>query len=83
SFLANKARLALSFLAYNIIHLMKQMTFPQAKKATVIDTIRFQLFHIAGRVTEHARKIQVHLSSTHVYNKLFWEVLTRIQLLKL
>ncbi|MCF1586482.1 transposase, partial [Tetragenococcus koreensis] len=83
SFLANKARLALSFIAYNIIHLMKQMTFPQEKKATVIDTIRFQLFHIAGRVTEHARKIQVHLSSTNVYNTLFWEVLTRIQRLNL
>lgn len=83
SFLANKARLALSFIAYNIIHLMKQLTFPQAKKATVIDTIRFQLFHIAGRVTEHARKIQIHLSSTNVYNTLFWEVLTRIQRLNL
>lgn len=83
SFLANKVRLALSFIAYNIIHLMKQLTFPQEKKTTVIDTIRFQLFHIAGKVTEHARQVQIHLSSTNVYNTLFWEVLTRIQRLNL
>ncbi|GMA66359.1 hypothetical protein GCM10025859_68020 [Alicyclobacillus fastidiosus] len=83
SFLANKVRLALSFIAYNIIHLMKQLTFPQEQKTTVIDTIRFQLFHIAGKVTEHARQIQIRLSSTNVYNTLFWEVLTRIQRLNL
>jgi len=83
SFLANKARLALSFIAYNIIHLMKQLAFPQEQKTTVIDTIRFQLFHIAGRVTAHARKVQIHLSSSNVYNTLFWEVLTRIQRLNL
>ncbi len=83
SFLANKARLALSFIAYNIVHLMKQLTFPQEKKTTVIDTIRFQLFHIAGKVTEHARQIQIHLSSTNVYNAFFWEVLSRIQRLNI
>ncbi|GMG62152.1 hypothetical protein TEHAB4_18990 [Tetragenococcus halophilus] len=83
SFLANKGRLALSFIAYNIIYLMKQLAFPQEKKTTMIDTIRFQLFHIAGKVTEHARQVQIHLSSTNVYNTLFWEVLTRIQRLNL
>ncbi|MEI4283287.1 transposase [Tetragenococcus halophilus] len=38
---------------------------------------------MAGKVTEHARQVQIHLSSTNVYNTLFWEVLTRIQRLNL
>ena len=83
SFTANQARLALSFMAYNIIHLMKHLTFPSTEKATVIDTIRFKLFHIAGRMTAHARQIQIHLSNTNVYDTLFWDVLARIQRLNL
>ncbi len=79
AFLANKARLPLSFLAYNLIRLMKQFTFPDKEKHTLIDTIRFKLFHIAGKMTEHARQIKSHLSSTHVYNALFWEVLLNSQ----
>ncbi|MEK0152391.1 IS1380 family transposase [Tetragenococcus halophilus] len=83
SFIANQARLALSFMAYNMIHLMKYLTFPSTEKATMIDTIRFKLFHLAGRMTEHARQVQIHLSNTNVYDTLFWDVLARIQRLNL
>ncbi len=83
TFVENSARLALSFIAYNMMHLMKHLTFPEKEKNTVIDTIRFRLFHIAGKVTKHARQIRIHLSSANVYDPLFWNVLANIQRLNI
>ena len=83
TFVENSARLALSFIAYNIMHLMKNLTFPEKEKKTVIDTIRFRLFHIAGKITKHARQINIHLSSANVYDQLFWNVLANIQRLNI
>lgn len=78
TFVANQVRMMLSCVAYNLIHLMKELAFPEEEKRTTISTIRFKLFHIAGRVTKHARKIRVRLSSVHVYETLFWKVLNNI-----
>lgn len=71
TFLADKVRLALSFLAYNLIHLMKLLILTDNKKRTLIDSFHFKLFHIAGKMAEHARQIKIHLPNTHVYNALF------------
>ncbi len=68
-----------SCIAYDIIHLMKHMVFPKDEKGTTISTIRFKLFHRASKVTKHARKIQVQLASSNVFDQLFWQVLHRIQ----
>ncbi|MGK9326160.1 UNVERIFIED_CONTAM: transposase [Aerococcus urinaeequi] len=43
----------------------------------------FKLFHIAGRLTSHARQVRVRLASSHVFDSLFWEVLENIQSLVL
>ncbi|WP_161879638.1 transposase [Alkalibacterium sp. MB6] len=52
-------------------------------KRSTISTIRFKLFHIAGRLTSHARQLRVRLASSHVFDSLFWEVLENIQSLVL
>lgn len=83
TFVANQARMMISCMAYNLVHLMKEATFPKEVKRSTISTIRFQLFHIAGRLTRHARQLRVHLATSHVFDSLFWEVLENIQSLVL
>ncbi|WP_425425724.1 hypothetical protein [Alkalibacterium thalassium] len=45
--------------------------------------MRFKVFHIAGRLTRHARKIKVRLSTGYVFSSLFWTILENIQQLVL
>lgn len=82
TFTANSARMMISCLAYNIIHTMKQLTFPKEEQNNTIATIRFKLFHIAGKVSKHARRIKIQLATTHVFDALFWKILLTIQCLK-
>ena len=79
SFTENAARMMVSCVAYNILHLMKWLVFPKRERTTTIGTIRFKLFHIAAKVTKHMKQFQIHLSSSNVYDSLFWQVLQRIQ----
>lgn len=79
SFLSNQFRMMLSCIAYSIVHLMKHLVLPENCKKKTIQTLRFQLLHIAGKVTFHARKIGIHLSSSYVYQRLFWDVWKNIQ----
>ena len=83
TYVANQARMMMSCIAYNLVHLMKEATFPKEMKRSTISTIRFKLFHIAGRLTSHARQLRVRLASSHVFDSLFWEVLENIQSLVL
>lgn len=82
-FLANQARMMMSCIAYTVIHLMKELTFPDKEKKSTVATIRFKVFHIAGRLTRHARKIKVRLSTGYVFSSLFWTILENIQQLVL
>lgn len=82
SFRVNSARMMISCLAYNLIHTMKQLTFTKEQQKNTIATVRFKLFHLAGRVTKHARKTRIQLASTNVFDSLFWQVLSTIQCLR-
>lgn len=79
TFVANQVRMMMACVAYNLVHLMKEVAFPEKEKRATISTIRFKLFHLAGRVVRHARKIRVRLASAHVYEPLFWEILNTLQ----
>lgn len=83
TFLANQARMMMSCIAYTVIHLMKELTFPDKEKKSTVAIIRFKVFHIAGRLTRHARKIKVRLSTGYVFSSLFWTILENIQQLVL
>lgn len=81
-FVQNEGRMMLSGIAYNLFQFMKQLTFPKKEGKETIATIRFKLFRVASKVTTHARKIQVQLSKSNVFDALFWQVLQRIQTFK-
>ncbi|MDQ7938349.1 transposase [Lactiplantibacillus sp. WILCCON 0030] len=42
-------------------------------------TLRFKLLHIPARIVSHARQTWIQLSSANVFDRLFWQVLHRIQ----
>ena len=79
SFIANRARMLLSAIAYNLFQLFKQWGLSEKKQTRTATTIRNRLFRIGGKITRHARKIQLRLTSENVYDTLFWETLTHIQ----
>lgn len=80
SFVANHARMILSLLAYNLVSFLKQL-LPAAQVGLSVDTLRLRLFKISGKVVHSGRKIQLKLSSHHVYRNLFYQFLARIQAL--
>ena len=65
SFIRNSARALISGAAYNLIQLFKQLLIPEDRGITM-DSLRFSLFHIAGKVTCHAHQIVIRLASNHV-----------------
>lgn len=79
SFTANQFRMLLAGVAYNLVQAMKKLVFPAELGNATSATLRFKLFHLAGRVTQHARKLWLHLSSTNVFDDLYWQTLFRIQ----
>lgn len=80
SFQANHFRMLLSSVAYNIIQLMKHLVFPETER---ISTIRFRFFRVAAKIVSHARKIQIQLSSSNVFQEIFWKILKNIHRIKL
>jgi len=79
TFTTNEFRMLLASVAYNLVQAMKQLVLPAELENTTIATLRFKLFHLAGRVTQHARKLWLHLSSTNVFDNLYWQTLFKIQ----
>ncbi|MFC6176947.1 IS1380 family transposase [Companilactobacillus huachuanensis] len=65
NFQANQVRMWLAILSYTITLLFKNMVLPKSMRTKTVNTIRFYLFHIAGRVTSHACKILIHLSHSN------------------
>ena len=59
----------LASVAYNFIQAMKQLIL---RGNVTVATLCFKLFHLAGRVTQYARKLWLHLSSTNVFDNLYW-----------
>lgn len=82
TFIRNTARALISGVAYNLIQLFKVLLIPEDPRIT-IDTLRFRLFHIAGRVTRHAGKVILHLASNYANRNWFWDLLAHTQQLLL
>ena len=83
SFQANHFRMLLSSAAYNIIQLMKHLVLPETERSLTVSTIRFRFFRVAAKFVSHARKIQIQLSSSHVFQEIFWKILKNIHRLNL
>ena len=79
SFLENHARMMVSLLAYNIVNFMRTLCFTKASAGMQVDTIRLRLFKVAGKLVRTGRRLLLKLSSYHVYQELFYQVLGNIQ----
>ncbi|WP_338043354.1 transposase, partial [Lacticaseibacillus manihotivorans] len=62
TFARNTARALITGIAYNLVQLFKQLFVSEDRRST-ISSLRFSLFHIAGRITWHARRVVIHLAS--------------------
>ncbi|WP_269920189.1 IS1380 family transposase [Caldifermentibacillus hisashii] len=83
SFQVNEVKMMLSLLAYNLTNCLRTLCFPKGRKSMQIETIRTRIIKVASKLVKSGRSIYFKLSSSFVYQKFFWEVLQRIQRLKL
>lgn len=81
-FLVNEARMMLSLLAYNFTNWLRTLSFPAAYKSIQIQTIRTSLIKVASKLVRSGRSLYFKMSSSFVYERFFWDVLTRVQQLK-
>ena len=78
-FIENEARMMISLLAYNLVNFLRTLCFEPKSKGLQVDTIRFRLFKVAGKLVSTARQMYLKLSSSHVYQREFYAVFRQIQ----
>lgn len=61
---ANSTFFRLGVLAYNLFVLFKMTTLPQSMQRFQIQTIRWQLFQVAGKIVKHAGSIYLKVSQS-------------------
>ena len=83
SFATNEVRMMLSLLAYNLTNWLRTLCFPNGQKNMQIQTIRTKVVKAASRLVKSGRSYYFKLSSSFVYQSFFWNVLQKIQTLKL
>lgn len=64
SFEVNQARMYLSAIAYNIVQLFKHQFIPR-DQWTGINKLRFNYFHVGGKIVKHARQVTIVLSANY------------------
>ncbi|SEJ01356.1 Transposase DDE domain group 1 [Alkalibacterium gilvum] len=78
-FIENEARMMISLLAYNLVNFLRTLCFKPKSKGLQVDTIRFRLFKVAGKLVSTARQMYLKLSISHVYQREFYAVFRKIQ----
>ena len=78
-YVVNEARMMISLLAYNLTNWLRTLSFPPVAKGIQIQTIRTRLIKVASKLVKSGRSLHVKLSSSFVYTRFFWDVLTRVQ----
>ena len=78
-FIENEARMMISLLAYNLVNFLRTLCFEPKSKGLQVDTIRFRLFKVAGKLVSTARQMYLKLSSSHVHQREFYAVFRKIQ----
>ncbi len=83
SFESNEVRMMISLLAYNLVNWLRTLCFPDRQKNMQIQTIRTRIIKVASRLVKSGRSLHFKLSSSFVYQSFFWNVMQRVQMLKL
>lgn len=82
-YLVNEVKMMLSLLAYNLTNWLRTLCFPQGQKTMQIDTIRTRLIKVASKLVKSGRSLYFKLSSSFVYRKFFWNVMSQLQKLQI
>jgi len=77
-FVANKVRLALFVLAYNLGNFLRRLCLPKAVKHWSLRSLQVKLIKIGGRLVRHARRLTFQLAEVAVPREVFRQVLERI-----
>ena len=77
-FLANRVRLFLFILAYNLGNFLRRLCLPNAVKHWSLRSVQVKLIKMGGRLVRHSRRLIFQLSEVSVPRRLFQGVLDRI-----
>jgi len=75
---ANRVRLQLFILAYNLGNFLRRLGLPRAIKDWSIRSLQLKLIKIGGRIVRHARQIIFQLAEVAISGELFAAVLGRL-----
>ena len=77
-FAANRVRLSLFVLAYNLGNFLRRLCLPKAVKHWSLRSVQVKLIKMGGRLVRHSRWLIFQLSEVSVPRRLFQGVLDRI-----
>ena len=77
-FVANRVRLSLFVLAYNLGNFLRRLCLPKAVKHWSLRSVQVKLIKMGGRLVRHSRLLVFQLSEMSVPRRLFQGVLDRI-----
>ena len=82
-FRANKVRLALSVIAYNLGNLWRRLVLPRRIANWSLTSLQQRLVKTGGRLVKHARYYWLLLAESHLTRRLFRNMVRRIASLPL
>ena len=77
-FVANRVRLSVFVLAYNLGNFLRRLCLPKAVKHWSLRSVQVKLIKMGGRLVRHSRWLIFQLSEVSVPRRLFEGVLDRI-----
>ena len=77
-FVANRVRLSVFVLAYNLGNFLRRLCLPKAVKHWSLRSVQVKLIKMGGRLVRHSRWLIFQLSEVSVPRRLFQGVLDRI-----
>ena len=78
-FRANEVRLLLGVIAYNLGNLLRRLVLPVAIRGWSLTSLQQRLFKTGGRLIRHARYFILQLAESHLTQRLFGQILGRIE----
>ncbi|MDA0769922.1 MAG: IS1380 family transposase [Chloroflexi bacterium] len=81
-FVANKVRLMLFILAYNLGNFVRRLALPESIKSWSLTSIQTRLIKTGARLVRHARRLTFQLAEVMVSRDMFSEMLNKIALLR-
>src|SRR5712671_6467023 len=78
-FRANEVRLLLGVIAYNLGNLLRRLVLPVAIQSWSLTSLQQRLFKTGGRLVRHARYFVLQLAESHLTQRLFGQILGRIE----